>query len=290
MGYVGGGVLLAVNMAMITAPGAFGLVDAGVATRVAFVSVAVWWAGFSIPLFRHVTEPPRRLEAEETARINPVRAGFRRLGATLGEVRRHKELLKFLIAFWFYTDGIWTIIKMATVYGTEIGLSDDTMIGAFLLVQFLGIPFTFAFGALADRIGARNGIYLALAIYSVLSALAYFMTQNWHFWALAVGVAMVQGGSQALSRSLYASLIPKGKSSEFFGFFSVFSKFAGIFGPLVVGQLALVLGSGRYGILSLVVFFVGGILLLSRVDIEAGRQAAQREDATLHPAPAAAGS
>ncbi len=128
-----------------------------------------------------------------------------------------------------------------------------------------------------------------MAVYSVLSALAFFMTQNWHFWALAVGVAMVQGGSQALSRSLYASLIPKGKSSEFFGFFSVFSKFAGIFGPLVVGQLALMLGSGRYGILSLVVFFVGGILLLSRVDIEAGRRAAQREDAELQPVAAASG-
>ncbi len=287
MGYVGGGVLLAVNMAMILAPGAFGLIDAGFATRVAFVTVAVWWAGFSIPLFRHVGEPPRRLEADETLRINPVRAGFRRLGETLSEVREHKELLKFLVAFWFYTDGIWTIIKMATVYGTEIGLSDDTMIGAFLLVQFLGIPFTFAFGALADRIGARKGIYIALAVYSVLSALAFFMTQNWHFWALAVGVAMVQGGSQALSRSLFASLIPKGKSSEFFGFFSVFSKFAGIFGPLVVGQLALMLGSGRYGILSLVVFFVGGMLLLSRVDIEAGRRAAQREDAELQPVQAA---
>ncbi len=290
MGYVGGGVLLAVNMAMILAPETFGLVDAGLATRLAFISVAVWWAGFSIPLFRDVGEPPRRLEADETARINPARAGFRRLGETLSEVREHKELLKFLVAFWFYTDGIWTIIKMATVYGTEIGLSDDTMIGAFLLVQFLGIPFTFAFGALADRVGARKGIYLALAVYSVLSTFAFFMTQNWHFWALAVGVAMVQGGSQALSRSLYASLIPKGKSSEFFGFFSVFSKFAGIFGPLVVGQLALMLGSGRYGILSLVIFFVGGILLLSRVDIEAGRRAAQREDAALQPVQAAAES
>jgi UMF1 family MFS transporter len=169
------------------------------------------------------------------------------------------------------------------VYGTEIGLGEYTLIGAFLLVQFLGIPFTFMFGALAGRIGARNGIYIALAVYAVISCFAYFMTQAWHFWVLAVGVATVQGGSQALSRSLYAKLVPKGKSSEFFGFFSVFSKFAGIFGPLVVGQLALLAGSGRYGILSLVVFFVGGILLLSRVDLEAGRRAALREDASLRP-------
>lgn len=283
LGYVGGGILLAVNLVMILKPGLFGLADAGIATRAAFVSVAIWWAGFSIPILRNVSEPPRRLEADETARINPVRAGFSRLFETIREIRAHKELLKFLVAFWFYTDGIWTIIKMATVYGTEIGLGQYTLIGAFLLVQFLGIPFTFMFGALAGRIGARNGIYIALAVYAVISCFAYFMSQAWHFWVLAVGVATVQGGSQALSRSLYTKLVPKGKSSEFFGFFSVFSKFAGIFGPLVVGQLALLMGSGRYGILSLVVFFVGGILLLSRVDLEAGRRAALREDASLRP-------
>ncbi len=227
-------------------------------------------------------EPPRRLEAGEAARINPVRAGFRRLFETLGEIRRHKELLVFLVAFWFYTDGIGTIIKMATVYGTEIGLGQTTLIGAFLVVQFVGIPFTFAFGALAGRIGARNGIYIALTVYALISAFAFFMTEAWHFWVLAVAVATVQGGSQALSRSLYSTLVPKSKSSEFFGFFSVFAKFAGIFGPLVVGQIALVAGSGRYGILSLIVFFVAGIALLSRVDLEAGRRAALEEDAEMH--------
>jgi UMF1 family MFS transporter len=191
-----------------------------------------------------------------------------------------------LVAFWFYTDGIGTIIKMATVYGAEIGISQNTLIGAFVLVQFLGIPFTFAFGALAGRIGARNGIYIALSVYALISVFAFFMSKAWHFWALAVAVSMVQGGSQALSRSLYTTLVPKGKSSEFFGFFSVFAKFAGIFGPLAVGQLALLTGSGRYGILSLIIFFVGGIFILSRVDIDAGRRAALAEDATLHAVPA----
>ncbi len=289
LGYVGGGVLLAVNLVMITRPDVLGLADAGVATRAAFVSVAIWWAGFSIPLFRNVGEPPRRLEADEAVRVNPARAGFHRLLETLREIRAHKDLLKFLVAFWFYTDGIFTIIKMASVYGTEIGLGENTLIGAFLLVQFLGIPFTFAFGALAGRIGARNGIYIALSLYAIISIFAYFMSVAWHFWVLAVAVAMVQGGSQALSRSLYSTLIPKGKSSEFFGFFSVFAKFSGIFGPLVVGQLALLAGSGRYGILSLVVFFAIGIVMLSRVDIEAGQRAAQREDAELQPVSVASG-
>lgn len=286
IGYVGGGVLLALNLAMVMKPGIFGFADTGIATRAAFVSVAVWWAGFSIPLLRDVREPPRRLEADETGEaegISPVRAGFRRLFETLGEIRQHKELLKFLIAFWLYTDGIGTIIKMASIYGAEIGLGQNTLIGAFLVVQFLGIPFTFAFGALAGRIGARNGIYIALAVYALISAFAYFMSVAWHFWVLAVAVAMVQGGSQALSRSLYTTLVPRGKSSEFFGFFSVFAKFAGIFGPALMGWVAAVTGSGRYGILSLVIFFAGGIIMLSRVDIEAGRRAAAEEDAELVP-------
>jgi UMF1 family MFS transporter len=285
LGYVGGGILLAINLAMIMKPDLFGLADSGVATRLAFVSVAVWWLGFSIPLLRDVSEPPRRLEEDETAQLNPVRAGFGRLFETLGEVRKHRELLTFLIAFWFYTDGIGTIIKMASVYGTEIGIGETDLIGAFVLVQFLGIPFTFAFGALAGRIGARAGIYIALTVYAAISTFAFFMTEAWQFWALAVAVSVVQGGAQALSRSLYSTLVPKGKSSEFFAFLSVFQKFAGIIGPFAVGWIAALTGSGRYGILSLVVFFIGGMWLLSRVDLSAGRLAALEEDASLVLAP-----
>jgi len=282
LGYVGGGVLLAINLAMILKPDLFGFADAGIATRAVFVSVAVWWAGFSIPLLRDVREPPRRLETKESVRVNPIRAGFHRLRETVAEIRRYRQLLIFLVAFWFYTDGIGTIIKMATVYGTEIGLSPITLMGAFVVVQFVGIPFTFAFGALAGRIGARSGIYIALTVYALISVFAYFMNTAWHFWVLAIAVATVQGGSQALSRSLYTTLIPKGKSSEFFGFFSVFAKFAGIFGPFLMAQIALAAGSGRYGILALVIFFVVGIFILSRVDLEEGRRAALAGDAALH--------
>jgi UMF1 family MFS transporter len=281
IGYVGGGILLAVNMAMIMKPDLFGLADSGVATRLSFVSVAIWWLGFSIPLLRDVSEPPRRLEEDEVAGANPFRIGFKRLFDTIGEVRQHRELLLFLIAFWLYADGIGTIIKMATIYGTELGIGETHLIGAFVLVQFLGIPFTFAFGSLAGRIGARNGIYIALVAYTFICIFAFFMTQAWQFWALAVGVSTVQGGAQALSRSLYSTLVPKGKSSEFFAFLSVFQKFAGIVGPFLVGWVAAVSGSGRYGILALVAFFIGGMLLLSRVDFEAGRRAAQEEDGTL---------
>jgi UMF1 family MFS transporter len=283
LGYVGGGLLLAVNLAMYMKPDLFGLADSGIAVRLVFVSVGVWWLGFTIPLLRDVREPPRRLEAGEEAHVNPVRAGFNRLSETLRELRGHRELLTLLLAFWLYSDGIGTIIKMGAVYGAEIGIGDTHIIGAFLLVQFLGIPFTFAFGSLAGRIGARNGIYIALSVYTVISVFAFFMTTAWHFWTLAVAISMVQGGAQGLSRSLYSTLIPKGKSSEFFAFFSVFDKFAGIIGPFLVGGIAAVSGSGRYGIVSLVVFFIGGMWLLSRVDLEAGRRAAREEDATLRP-------
>jgi UMF1 family MFS transporter len=281
LGYVGGGVLLAINLAMIMKPDLFGLADTGMATRLSFISVAIWWLGFSIPLFRDVSEPPRRLGEGETAGANPLRVGFRRLFETIAQVREHRELLMFLIAFWLYADGIGTIIKMASIYGTEIGIGEAHLIGAFVLVQFLGIPFTFAFGSLAGRIGARNGIYIALIVYTIICVFAFFMTAAWQFWALAVGISTVQGGAQALSRSLYATLVPKGKSSEFFAFLSVFQKFAGIIGPLLVGWVAAMTGSGRYGILGLVVFFIGGMLLLSRVDLEKGRLAAKAEDAAL---------
>jgi UMF1 family MFS transporter len=285
LGYVGGGILLAINMVMMVKPDLFGLADRDFATRVVFVSVAVWWLGFSIPLLRDVREPPRRLEEGEAANINPVRAGFSRLFETLRELRNYRELLILLLAFWLYVDGIGTIIKMGAVYAIEIGIGQTHVIGGFLLVQFLGIPFTFGFGALAGRIGARAGIYIALVVYTVISVFAFFMSTAWHFWVLAVAISMVQGGAQGLSRSLYATLLPKGKSSEFFAFFSVFDKFAGIMGPFLVGWIAAVTGSGRYGIVSLVVFFIGGMWLLSRVDLEAGRRAALEEDATLVLAP-----
>jgi UMF1 family MFS transporter len=284
LGYVGGGLLLAVNMVMILQPGLFGLGDAGVATRWTFVTVAIWWAGFTIPLLRDVPEPPRRLESEEAALVNPLKAGFARLRETFGEIRRYRELVIFLIAFWLYADGFGTIIKMAAIYGAEIGISRNALIGTFLVVQFVGIPFTFAFGALASRIGARGGIYIALVVYSLVSIFAFFMSEEWHFWVLGIAVGMVQGGAQSLSRSLYATMIPRAESSEFFSFMSVFQKFAGIVGPFVVAEVALITGSGRYGILALVIFFVGGMLILSRVDIEAGRRAARREDAEFRPA------
>ncbi|HET9984952.1 MAG TPA: MFS transporter [Longimicrobiales bacterium] len=283
VGYIGGGLLLLANAVMISKPRLFGLADAGVATRVSFVTVAIWWVLFTIPLLRHVPEPHRELEPDETPRESPVRAGFQRLGETLAEIRRYPDLLKFLVAFWLYSDGIGTIIRMATAYGTEIGIGQSALIGALILTQFVGIPFTFLFGALSSRIGPRNGIYIALAVYTLIAIAGYFVTTAAHFWALACAVGMVQGGAQALSRSIYATMIPKGKSSEFFSFFGVFEKFSGIAGPAVFGIVGQLTGTSRLGIVAVALFFVVGFAILSRVDIDAGRLAARAEESTLRP-------
>ena len=294
MGYVGGGLLLVLNAAMIVQPEWFGLPDSSSASRAAFVSVAVWWALFSIPLFRDVAEPPRRIEpSEEGLGLGPVRIGFRRLAETFHELRQYRQLMLFMAAFFFYSDGIGTIIKMATAYGSQIGLGTSALIGALLVVQFVGVPFTFAFGALSGRIGPKASIMIALVVYAGISVFGYFVTEAWHFWVLAVAVGMVQGGAQALSRGLFASMIPRSKSSEFFSFYSVFEKMAGILGPIVFGVASQITGTGRIGILAVVIFFIAGIALLSRVDIAEGRRVARAEDAAMRPAepaPAPAGS
>ena len=283
VGYFGGGVLLAINVAWFLAPEAFGFADGGQAVRWSFVSVGVWWVLFSVPLFRRVGEPPPRLTPGERSGLNPVSVGFGRVMETLREIRGHRDLFLFLLAFLVYNDGVGTIIKMATVYGTEIGLEQGHMIGALLLVQFVGVPFTFAFGALASRMGPKAGIYLCLGVYTGISVLGFFMTTAWQFWALAVMLAMVQGGVQGLSRSVYASMIPAGRSTEFFGFYSVSSKFAGIAGPLVFAVVGQSMGTSRYGILSLVFFFVAGGILLTRVDIAAGQRKARADESELRP-------
>ena len=286
VGYVGGGLLLVVNALMLISPATFGLADQAAASRAAFLTVAVWWLLFSIPLFRDVPEPPRRLEPDEVASTaSPVVVGFRRLRDTFAELREYRQLVLFLAAFFLYSDGIGTIIKMATAYGTEIGLGTEALIGALLVVQFVGVPFTFAFGALADRIGARAGIMIALVAYSAISVFGYFITEAWHFYALAGAVGMVQGGAQSLSRGLFASMIPRARSSEFFGFFSVFEKMAGIMGPLVFGIASQLTGTGRIGILAVIVFFLGGLALLARVDVDEGRRVARLEDAATRAVP-----
>jgi UMF1 family MFS transporter len=280
VGFLGGGIVLALNLGFILAPGMFGLSNALQGIRASFLSVGVWWLVFSLPLLRGVPEPPAVLEADETGREAAVTVAFRRLRETFFELRGYRQAFLMLVAFLLYNDGIQTIIRMASVYGAEIGIDRDAQIAAFVMVQFVGVPCSFMFGALADRIGPKPAIFLALVVYAGISTLGYFMTTAWHFFALAFLVGTVQGGSQALSRSMFARMIPKHKSSEFFGFFSVFEKFAGIAGPAIFGLSVTLLGSSRVAVLSVILFFVLGALVLTRVDLAAGEAEARRADAS----------
>jgi MFS transporter, UMF1 family len=284
LGYLGGGLLLAVNVAWILAPGAFGLRDAGQASRLSFVSVAVWWAVFSAPLFRRVPEPKVRLSDAHMSPLRLIRTAFLGLIHTLGDLRRYKHAFLLLIAFVLYSDGINTIIRMATSYGTELGLDQGALITAILLVQFAGVPFAFLFGLIAGRIGAKASIFIALAVYTTITVLAYGMKTERDFYVLALMVAAVQGGSQALSRSLFASMIPRERSSEFFGFFSIFEKFGAIGGPAAFELASRATGSSRSAILSVLVFFIAGAAVLSFVNVRQG-QAAAGSSVSTDPAP-----
>lgn len=291
LGYLGGGVLLAVNLAWISAPATFGLPageglsqrDATLPARLAFLSVAVWWLLFSIPTLRGVPEPPRLREGDEPGGAPPlgraVVMAFTRLGETLREMRQYRQAFLVMVAFTVYNDGIQTIIKMATAFGTEIGIGQSDLITAILLVQFIGIPFAFLFGSLAGRIGAKRAILLGLAVYTGICGYGYFVDSARDFYLLAVLVGLVQGGTQALSRSLFASVVPKHKSGEFFGFYSVFEKFGGILGPLVFALAVQGGGSSRVAILWVIAFFVVGGGLLWRVDVAEGEHAARAADA-----------
>jgi MFS transporter, UMF1 family len=285
IGYLGGGLLLAINLAWIQKPAWFGIPDTGTAVRLSFLSVAVWWLLFSIPLFRSVPEPPLAAEAAPPSLGESISGAFVRLRITLGELRRFRHAFLMLLAFLIYNDGIGTVIRMATLYATQIGIASGDLILALLIVQFVGIPFAFLFGTLADRIGAKRAIFFSLVVYVAITTLGYFMKYAWHFYVLAILVGTVQGGSQALSRSLFASMIPKAKSSEFFGFFSVSDKFAGILGPLVFAIAIKGFGSIHSAILSVIVFFAIGAWLLTKVDVEEGVRIATAASSPSVPAP-----
>jgi MFS transporter, UMF1 family len=279
-GYLGGGLLLAAQLACIARPGLLGLPSGGTAaqatlpTRLAFLSVAVWWIAFTIPLLRRVREPAVR------ALEGAVREGtVARLARTVRQLRRHPQAALLLAAFLVYNDGIGTIIRMAAIYGSELGLSRGALIGSILLVQLVGVPCAYLFAALAGRVGAKPAILAGLGVYTGIAVLGYFTRTAAHFFALAVLVGLVQGGTQALSRSLFASLVPRHLSGEFFGFFAVSEKFAGIFGPAVFALAIAMTGSSRAAVLSVIGFFLAGAALLLRVDVERGRREARAAEA-----------
>ena len=265
LGYLGGGLLLVLNAVMIAVfPKTISSAGEPLplwGMRLSLMSVGIWWVVFSVPLFRHVAEPPFERQARQPA----IRTTLTRLGRTFREIKIYRNAFLFIVAFWLYNDGIGTIIIMATAYGDELGIGTLDLLGALLLTQFIGMPSSIGFGRLAERIGAKRGILIGLGVYLGIAVSGFFISRAWHFWALAGCVGLVQGGTQALSRSFFASMIPKSRSAEFFSFYNISGKFAGILGPAVFALTSQFTGSSRFGILSLLIFFVAGGALLIRV-------------------------
>ena len=249
-GYAGGGLALAGAAAIAMAGGQQ-------AIPWAFVLVAGWWLLFTLPVLGRVREP---------AAVGSESA-LARLRETARHARAHPALWRFLLAYWVYNDGIGTVIKMAGAYGAELGIPLQHMLGALLLTQAIGVPATLAFGRLGERVGARRGIQIALGGYVVIAVLGIFMRSALHFWLLAALVGLVQGGSQALSRSFYARLLPEGREAEFFSFFDVSGRMGGGVGPALFAVLTTTFGTGRAGVGVVLVFFVVGLWLLSGVGV-----------------------
>jgi UMF1 family MFS transporter len=270
LGYLGGGLLFGLNVLMVVKPVLFGLHDAAEAVRWSFVSVAIWWLVFLLPLMLYVREAAPRTVAHGASAWT---AGWRELVNTAHHLRQHKMLLQFLLAYWLYIDGVNTIIKMAVDYGMSLGLKSSDLMGALLLTQFVAFPAAVAFGRLGERIGARRSVLFGIAIYAAVTVWAYFLSSALEFYAMAVVVGLVQGGVQSLSRSLYGRLVPKGKSGEFFGFYNMVGKFATVLGPALMALLAWLSDSTRAAILSLLLLFVLGGALLYRVRPDARESA-----------------
>ena len=285
MGYIGGGLLLLINVIMIFVgprflPNMDNTEAVKLMMRLSLASVAVWWALFSIPIFRHVKEPVRKIEPGEE-KLNVVTVGFQRFFKALKGIRKFRDLFLFLLAFFVYANGIGTIITMAVAFGTDLGFGSTVLIGTLLLVQFVAAPFAILFGKLSKKLGIKRSITISLLVYTFIAIIGFFMTKEWHFILLGLFVATVQGGSQALSRSLVGQLMPKSKSAEFYGFYSVSEKFNTVIGPILFSVINQVTGNSRLAIISLVIFFIAGIALLAKVNIERGIQTAQADDAKM---------
>jgi UMF1 family MFS transporter len=264
LGYLGGGLLFAANVLMVTRPGWFGLDGPGEAVRVAFLTVAVWWAVFSVPIFLFVREPRRPDDGGRGRRW--MRAAFAQLVETFRHIRAVRPAFLFLLAYWLYIDGVDTVVRMAVDYGLSLGFAADGLMIALLITQLVGFPAALLFGRLGERHGPKFGIGVAILVYLLTIAWASQMRSEAEFYALAFVIGLVQGGIQSLSRSLFARLIPPDRAGEFFGFYNMLGKFAAVIGPVLMGWVGVLSGSPRIAILSVGVLFVLGALLLRLVD------------------------
>ena len=280
LGYIGGGILIVINFFMITSPSFFGFADDVEGIKWSFISVALWWAIFSIPILLFVKEP--KYHKAETS-LQTIKSGFKQLKNTFNEIRHLKVVFTFLIAYWLYIDGVDTTVRMAADFGITLGFDSTTIMGALVLVQFIAFFATLFYVKFADKIGIKNAIYFAIAAYMVIILSGYFVTEAWHFYVIAGMIGCFQGGIQTLSRSLYARIIPENKSAQFFGFFNMWGKFAAVIGPLLMGSVTLILSniiddqvlSARIGLQSIMILFILGALVLSKVNVSEGEKIAK---------------
>ncbi len=275
-GYMGGGLLFLVNVIMVTHPDWFGLADASSALAWSFISVGVWWVVFSVPLFIWVREHPT---PNPVRSWQVIRAGLLQLRETFSQIRQLRVVLIFLVSYWLYIDGVGSVIKMSVFFANRVlELPSEALIGALLLTQFISFPAVLFFGWLGNRIGAKISILIGLLVYIWAVVYAWgWLDSSRDFYLLAVAIGLVQGGVQGLSRSIYARIIPPNRTAEFFGFYNMVGKFAAILGPLLIAMVPvlIVVADARDAILVLVILFVAGGILLTRVDVVAGAEAAR---------------
>lgn len=259
LGYLGGGILFGLNVAMTLKPHLFGIESSTEAVRISFIAVAIWWALFSLPIFLFVKEP---VVGGEASGGSIVGAGFRQLWSTFGEIRQFRNVFLFLVGYWCYIDGVDTTVLMAVDYGLSLGFDQTVLIKALLMTQLIGFPAAIVFGRIGEKLGTKTGIFIGIAVYVLVTIWGVFMKAQVEFYVLAIAVGLVQGGVQSLSRSFYAKLIPQDKAGEFFGFYNMLGKFAAVVGPLLMGWASVATGNSRYSIFAIIVLFlVGGVVL-----------------------------
>jgi UMF1 family MFS transporter len=266
-GYIGSTIPFVLGIAIILNHGKLGLASSVVATKIAFIVTAVWWFLFSVPFIKNVKQV-YYVEAS----VSPFKESVYRLMKTFKDIKGYKNVFLFLVAYFFYIDGVNTIIKMATAYGTDIGISSNSLLVILLVVQIVAFPFALLYGRLAQKFSAKTMLSVGICVYIGITLTAFFLpslssnqAKMILFWVISMLVATSQGGIQALSRSFYAKLIPKAKSAEFFGFYNVFGKFAAILGPFLVGSISHLARNSSFGVLSIAVLFVMGGFVLNRV-------------------------
>ncbi|MCY1152710.1 MAG: MFS transporter [Sphaerochaetaceae bacterium] len=265
LGYIGGGLLFLINVTMYLKPEWFNLADGVAAIKASFITVGVWWFVFTIPLILFVKEEKNNKDVKVK---KSIKVGLIEFKTTVKDLKHLPTLLTFLVAYWFYIDGVDTIVRMAVDFGTSLGFSSSSLIVALLLTQFVAFPSALLYSLFGKKIGIKKALFVAIIAYTIIAGFGALMTKEFHFYLLASAIGLFQGGIQALSRSFYTRLIPENKHAEFFGFFNMLGKFAAILGPLLLGLVTLITDNNRYGIISLILLFVIGAILLSKVDLE----------------------